>query len=67
VHADAKYKPDVVFGPVHLHKEIQLIQKFGGAYKDHLYKYVQINGYYSHPENILAAMLGNFYFICKQL
>ena len=59
-HSDVKKNPGIEFGSVHLHTEIKNIRslKMTGAAEALVLKYVEINGFMAHPENVLVAMLG---------
>lgn len=59
-HSDVKKSPTLDFGAVHLFNEIKNIRSVGMPADEEalVLKYVQINGYMAHPENLLLAMVG---------
>ena len=59
LHLSIKQQPSILDGPKHLYNEIQAVKKyFGVEERRDILHYINTNGFFAHPENILAAMLG---------
>ena len=57
---DIKCKPNILHGPSHMLKTVQLVEKYCSAkVKEVVEPVIQRGGYHAHSENLLLSMLGS--------
>lgn len=62
IHADVGLRPRIEHGAVHLFNMLKYINNVQLTRKEReiVYKKLQINSYYGHPESVLLASVGKF-------
>jgi hypothetical protein len=59
-YAAIKWKSDLVYGPLHLHHEIEAVKRADLPKKEEkvILDTIKRNAFQAHPHNIIVAMLG---------